>query len=426
MSKRFLAAVLIIIVFVLNCSVCYADQDDKILTYTSDSVTVSEISAPSAMLIESSTGQLIYAKNPDARLHISAACKLMTILVAVENSNLSSYVTISSDSVSAEGSALNLEVGSKYALDDLLYAIMLTSANDAAIAVSEHVGHGSISEFVNMMNQTATKLGMTNTHFANPTGLLDEYQYTTARDISLLMKYAVSLPVFNKIYSAKAYPWFSNEESKILTSANKLFWSYEGIDGGKTGYNNKEQQTNICSATKMGMKLICIVLDAPEATMYDDATALFDYGFNNFRLSTLISKGDVVKTEEFEGNEINLISQSDISYIHPLGENYIDKFNVISELKAPIKKTIPVGTAEYMLKDGTKVSITLYPESEITVPDDTITIIKKRIADNKDIFYLVIFLAAIEVILVLLNLGKLLKRLILYILKKSKQRKGLN
>lgn len=426
MCKRFLAASLIIIVFVLSCSVVYAGQSDSILTYTSGNITVPEISAPSAMLIESSTGQLLYAKSPDTRLHISAACKLMTLLVAVENANLSSFITISSDSVSAEGSALNLEIGSKYSLDDLLHAIMLTSANDAAIAVSEHVGHGSIDEFVKMMNQTAVNLGMTNTHFANPTGLLDKNQYTTARDISLLMKYAVSLPVFDNIYSAKAHPWYNNDDSKILTSPNKLFWSYEGVDGGKTGYNSKEQQTVICSATRMNMKLICIILDAPEATLYNDASAIFDYGFNNFRKSTLISKGDVVKTENFEGNDINLISQSDISYIHPLGESYIDKFNVKSELKAPIKKNIPVGTAEYVLKDGTAVSITLYPETELTPPDDTKTIIRKKIVDNKDIFYLVIFLAAIEVILLLFNTGKLLKRLILLILKKNKQRRGIN
>lgn len=420
MCKRLLSVALIIIVLFLNLSVCYAGQNDSILTYTSENVAVPEISAPSAMLIEATTGQMIYAKNPDRQLHISAACKLMTILVAVENANLSSYITVSSDSVSAEGSALNLEVGSKYALIDLLYAIMLTSANDAAIAVSEYVGNGNIDEFVKMMNQTASKIGMTNTHFSNPTGLYDEAQYTTARDISLLMKYAVSIPTFNTIYSSKAHPWFTEKESKILTSANKLFWSYDGIDGGKTGYNNKDQQTIICSATKMNMKMICIILDAPEATMYDDATALFDYGFGNYRLSTLISKGDVVKTEEYEGHEINLISQSDILYIHPLGESYIDKFNVTSQLKEPIKKTIPVGSAEYVLKDGTSISISLYPESEITVPDDTITIIKKKINENKDIFYLVVLLAAIEVILVLFKIGKLTKKLVLSIAKKNK------
>jgi D-alanyl-D-alanine carboxypeptidase (penicillin-binding protein 5/6) len=416
MCKRLLSAALIMIVLSINLSVCYAGQTDNILTYTSESVTVPEINAPSAMLIESSTGQLIYAKNPDKRLHISAACKLMTILVAVENANLSSYITVSSDSVSAEGSALNLEAGSKYALIDLLYAIMLTSANDAAIAVSEYVGNGNIHEFVRMMNQTASKLGMKNTHFSNPTGLYDEDQYTTAGDISLLMKYAVSIPMFNTIYSSKAHPWFTKNEAKILTSANKLFWSYDGIDGGKTGYNNKDQQTIVCSATKMNMKLICIILDTPEAAMYVDATALFDYGFENYRLSTLISKGDVVKTEEFEGQEINLISQNDILYIHPLGESYIDKFNVKSELKAPIKKNMPVGSAEYVLKDGTVINISLYPGSEITVPDDTMTIIKKKITENKDIFYLVVFLAAIEVILVLFKIGKLM----LSIVKKSK------
>ena len=126
-----------------------------------------EISAPSAILVEAETGQVLYHKNSEAPLHISAACKLMTVLVAVEKSSLSSYVTVSSDSVDTEGSALSLQVGAKYLMSDLLHAIMLTSANDAAVAVAESVSSGDIKKFVDMMNETAKNAGMTQTQFTN-------------------------------------------------------------------------------------------------------------------------------------------------------------------------------------------------------------------------------------------------------------------
>jgi len=390
-------------------------------------VPVPEISALSAILVEAETGQILYSKDIKAHFHVSSACKLMTVLVAVENAELSSNVTVSTDSANTEGSALNLEVGSKYSLNDLLYAIMLTSANDAAIAVAEHVSAGDIGKFVAMMNATAAKLNMVDTHFTNPTGLLEDYQYTTASDISLLIRYAISNPAFNNIFSAKVRPWYgTGEDSKILTSSNDLFWSYDYFEGGKTGYNKKEQQTIISTAANMDMKLICVVLDSPETSMYTDSTVLFDYGFENFRKSTLVRKGEVIKAEILDGNKINLISQSDITYIHPIGENYINKFHVTSDLKTPLKKAIPVGSANYILNDGTNITISLYPETEITPPDDFWTSTRKKVLENKDIFLLVLFLLVIEVILIVFNIGRLLRRLLLFIIKQfgSRRRSG--
>ncbi|MEN6315440.1 MAG: D-alanyl-D-alanine carboxypeptidase family protein [Clostridiaceae bacterium] len=404
-----------------------ADTDQDKAMEAASYVPAPEISAASAILVEAKTGQILYSKDNRAASHISSACKLMTVLVAVENSDLSSNVTVSADTVVAEGSALNLEVGAKYALDDLLYAIMLTSANDAAIAVAEHVSAGDIGKFVGMMNATAAKLNMTDTHFTNPTGLLEDYQYTTAYDISLLIRYAVNNPTFNRIFSTKVRPWYgTGDETKILTSSNDLFWSYDYIEGGKTGYNKKEQQSIISTASDADsdMRLICVVLDAAEATMYTDATALFDYGFHNFKKSTLVRKGEIIKTETLDGNEINLVSQSDITYVHPVGDDYISEFNVTSNMKAPLKKAIPVGSANYILDDGTNISISLYPETELAPPpDDFRTATRKTILENKDIFLLVLFLAVIEAILILFNIGKLIRKLFLLILKPSGKRR---
>lgn len=418
MNKRSLLILLVILQLFIYLGVGSYSSAQPDVFAAAARVPVPEISAPSAILLEAETGQTLYSKSSKAPLHISAACKLMTVLIAIENSDLYANVTASADSVVAEGSALNLEVGAKYQMIDLLHAIMLTSANDAAVAIAEHVSSGNIDKFVAKMNETAEKLKMANTNFTNPTGLYDEYQYTTAGDISLLIKYAIQNTTFNKIFSTMVRPWYgTGNEMRILTSSNDLFWSYDGIQGGKTGYNKKEQQTVISAAARLNIKLICIVLDAPKESMYSDATALFDYGFDNFRKSTLVGKGELIKTSWLNGNAVRLISHDDIMYVHPSGESYIKEFSAEAELNPPLKKAIPAGSAKYVLNDGTEVSITLYPETEVVQPEDEMTRLRKKVTDNKDIFILVAVLAAIEAMLILIQIGKLIGKLVTLIVK---------
>lgn len=417
-KKSILAILLLILIFLSNSTDCLAVTSQAIGFGAAGTLPVPETSAPSAILVEAESGQVLYSKESQQSLHISAACKLMTILTAIENADLYSNVTVSADSVDAEGSALSLEVGAKYPLEDLLYAIMLTSANDAAKAVAEHVSAGDIDKFVEKMNTTAAKLNMTNTHFTNPTGLFEDNQFTTASDISLLIKYAISNATFNRIFTVKARPWYGTANSvKILTSSNKLFWSYDGIEGGKTGYNKKEQQTVISTASRNNMKLICVILDTSEKTMYTDTTTLLDYGFQNFRKNTLVRKGEILKTAELDGNEINLVSQNDITYVHPLGESYIKEFSATADLKPPLKKTIPAGSAKYILQDDTVVNIVLFPETEIVPTEDFLSSARKKVLENKDIFFLVLFLIVVEAILIIFNIGKLIKKLVLLLVK---------
>lgn len=407
-TARFIIYIFILLIF--SGDIAYAIQDQP----ENGSMPVSapsELKAASAILAEADRGQVLYEKNSKIPLHISAACKLMTILLAVESGDLTSNVTISKDSVDAEGSALSLEVGKKYRLEDLLDGIMLTSANDAAKAVAEQIA-GDTNKFVAKMNDMAVKLNMTGTHFTNSTGLYDDSQFTTANDISLLIEYAIENPDFKRIFSIQYKPWNDAKGNPIiLTSQNKLFWSYDGVDGGKTGYNNKEQQTVIVTATRGNMKLICIVLDSPESDMFNDTTGLLDYGYDKFKKNILIRQGEKIKTVSVEGNNINLVSQTDVSYVHPVGESYIKEFSTTTDLQLPVKKNKLAGTARYVLNDGTVIDIGLYPDTDIIPPDDFLSSAKKKIMDNRDILYLVIFLLLIEVILILYNIIKLIKRL---------------
>lgn len=425
MRKRaFLIFLTLILILEFPVADVFAGTEQAIGIGAAGNVPAPEISAPSAILMEADTGQILYHKDKGSRLHISTACKLMTTLVAVENADLYSNVTISTDTMIMEGSSLNLEIGAKHPLMELLYATMLTSANDAAIAIAEHVSSGNINKFVNKMNETAEKLQMDNTYFSNVTGLFDQKQYTTAADIATLIKYAIKNPTFNKLFSSKSRPWYgTGNDTKILTNSNRLFWSYSGVEGGKIGYNDKDKQTVVCTASRTNMKLICVVLDAPEESMYKDAAALFDYGFDNFWKSTLVKKGDVLKIAEMDGKQIRLISQNDIMYVHPVGEDYIKEFTAEANLTIPLKTTIPAGSAKYVLEDGTEIDISLYPETEIVPPDDTLTIIRKKIQENRDIFMLVVVLAAIEAILLLFNLGRLLGKLFTAIMKSAGQRR---
>lgn len=375
---------------------------------------IPNIKADSAILVESRRGQVLYEKQSTKKLHISAACKIMTALVAIEQSKLDSKVTISKESVDAEGSALSLEVGEKYSVEDLLYGIMLTSANDAAKALAEYIG-GDVEKFVVLMNNKAHELNMKDTNFVNPTGLYDESQYTTAYDISLLMRYALNNPTFNRIFAVQAKPWIGGDgKTQILTSQNKLFWRYDGVDGGKTGFNNKDQQTAITTATRGNQRFISVVLDSPENSVFDDSVQLLDFGFSNYKTSVLISKGSPQTTIQIGDKEVNLVSLNDVYYTHPIGESYIKSFDctIAPDLNPPISKNRIIGTAKYVLNDNTVININLYPDTEIYPPEDFYSAAWKKITENRDILFLLAFLLFVEAVLILYNIIKLIRKLV--------------
>ncbi|MGI6777624.1 MAG: D-alanyl-D-alanine carboxypeptidase family protein [Acetivibrionales bacterium] len=414
---------IIIALFILFASqISYAESENKPEVHSIDEDTSylpvgPNVDAASAILMESELGQVLYKKSPNERLHISAANKIMTCLVAIEKSggNLDAKVTISKESVEAEGSALNLEVGEKYSLSELLYAVMLTSANDAAKAVAEFSG-GDVSSFVAMMNNKASEINLKDTHFTNPTGLFDENQYTTAYDVALLIKYSISkFPEFNRIFSTQVKPWTrANGEMHVLTSQNELFWSYDGVDGGKTGYNNKEQQTAITTATRGNQKLICVVLDSPEQSVFPDSTKILDFGFNNFRKGILVRKNDPLETVTLKENQIHLISLIDVYYTHPIGESYVKtlEMDIEEDLTLPIDSNRILGTAKYVLNDNTIIEVNLYSDREISIPESFYDSMKKRFIQNKDILILVGILLAIEVLIILYHIIRLISKLV--------------
>ncbi|HOQ37875.1 MAG TPA: D-alanyl-D-alanine carboxypeptidase family protein [Acetivibrio sp.] len=381
-----------------------------------------DIVAPSAILIESQRGQILYQKNSKQRLHISSANKIMTALITLEKmkDQLDTKVTISKNAASVEGATLNLEVGEKYSVEDLLYSVILDSVNDSAIALAEHIG-GDEKGFVELMNKRAKELQMVDTNFTNATGLYDEQQYTTAYDIALLVRHAITKSSkFQKIFSSKAWPWAN--DGKVLINSNELFWSYDGVDGGKTGYNEIERQTAITTATRNGQRLIAVVLDSPQGSVYDDSIKILDYGFENFRTGTLVANGETVKSIPVGDEMLDLIALADYYYTYPIGENYIKDFDISLQdnLEPPIRKNEVLGVAKYTLDDGTVIEVNLYPANEVYSTMTWFSSLMSKFSEYKDIVILIAILLTIEVFLLLLQIVRLIKRIFIKLFSKAK------
>jgi D-alanyl-D-alanine carboxypeptidase (penicillin-binding protein 5/6) len=422
-NNRIISAVLsvyILCILLLQPAHAKAQQDRESSPALSNSNPEFQIKAASAILIDCERGQVLYRKQANKKLHISTANKIMTAVLVIEKGNLEAKVTVSKEATQSEGSVLPLDAGEKYALEDLLNALILTNANDVANALAEHIGE-DIQQFVEIMNAKAEELNMQNTYFTNPTGLYDNAQYTTANDIAVLIRYALSLPVFNRIFSYRAVPWVDKRGTDLLTNSNKLFWEYEGVDGGKTGYNNIQLQTAITTATRNNRRLVAIVLDSPESSVLQDSVKLLDHGFNDFRRGILVPKNQPLTSMIIDDEEINLISTNDIYYTYPIGNTYIKSinFNISKDVKPPITKNMVMGIARYTLQDGMVIDVNLYPEKEKIPPDSFYSTLLKKLKENRDIYILLFSLVCIEVFIILFRILKGIARFARYLKNKK-------
>lgn len=252
-----------------------------------------EVDAQSAIVMEQSTGTVIYDKNITEKQYPASITKIMTVLVALENVELNQVVTFSNEAIdNTEGSGIARDYGEQMTLEQCLYAIMLESANECAYAVAEEVG-GSVEGFVDMMNAKAKELGCVNTHFANPHGLPDENHYTCAYDMALITQAAYNNETFRIITGTARYtipPTNKHDEATYLNNHNELLVSrkfnyvYPYCVGGKTGYTDDARYTLVTISEKDGMTLICVVMRTEVPHQWEDSIALFDYAFDNFQL----------------------------------------------------------------------------------------------------------------------------------------------
>ena len=274
-----------------------------------------DITSTAAVIMEDSTNTTLYAKNMDQVLYPGATVKVMTTLLALENTQLTDQVTMTATGVSGVtdgGANISAQVDEVFTVEQCLYAIMLASANDVALQLAEHIG-GSVDGFVQMMNARAAELGCTNTVFTNPTGLPDENQHTTAHDMALIMKAAADNDSFQTIAGTTSYTIPATNVSggervltnnfSMLTNTNAAYYQY--CTGGREGYTEASGSTLVCSAQKNGVTLIAVVLQGASGTTATEAASLLNYGFDNFNM---LSLGD---------NDFNMVSGGNV-YV-PIG-----------------------------------------------------------------------------------------------------------
>ncbi len=254
-----------------------------------------KIQARSATLVEASTGQVLFSKNADLPLPPASLTKIMTAIIVLERCGLDETVTASKRATQTKASSMHLQEGEQVRVRDLLYAPLLRSANDAAVALAEHTA-GSVEGFVQLMNEKARELGATHTHFTNPHGLHDPNHYSTARDLALIARHAMEHPQFRAIVSQrKALITRSIKQDDLwMVSKAKFLEMYPGAEGIKTGFT---RQAGFCfagAANRAGRRLISIVLNSPQREQ--DTIALMEYGFNEWQPVALGSSGQPVGT----------------------------------------------------------------------------------------------------------------------------------
>ncbi len=248
------------------------------------------VSARGAVLIEADSGEIIFGQNENARLSMASTTKIMTALVALEALPLNTPVTVTEASVGVEGSSIYLTVGETLTLEDLLYALLLESANDAAETIAVAVA-GDVPAFADLMNEKAAELGLENTHFVNPHGLDAEGHYTTAKELAILTAAALENEDFRRICSTKRHtiPLRGNEGVRLLINHNRLLSSYDGCIGVKTGYTKKTGRCLVSAAERDGVRLVAVTLGAPND--WQDHTEMLDYGFSLYDAVTLCEPG---------------------------------------------------------------------------------------------------------------------------------------
>ena len=321
------------------------------------------LNAKSAILMEESTGNILYESNPDERLPIASVTKVMTMLLIMEavdsgKISLDDMVTVSENAMSYGGSTMFLETGEQLTVNDMLKGIAVASANDGCVAMAEHLA-GSESAFVDMMNEKAKELGMENTHFMNTNGLDEDDHYSSARDVAIMSR---ELMKHETIFNYTSIWMETLRGGKFqLANTNKLIRFYDGANGLKTGSTSKALCCLSAAAKRNDMQLIAVVLGAPtSAERFASAKSLLDYGFANYAVNTQITAGDEVQkiaVEKGVDKEVGVVAGDSCSTIVKKGQedNITKEIKIDETITAPIEAGQKIGTMT-ISRDGEDIA----------------------------------------------------------------------
>lgn len=388
--------ILLIIVFILSIytKYSYADTQNNLDTNNAN-ITYNDITlySNSSILIDSTTGQILYEHNAYEKTYPASTTKLMTAILTLENCNLSDSVTINKDALNGIPKSYTtaaLKAGESLTVEQLLHVLLIPSANDAANVLAYHIA-GSIDNFAIMMNSKAKEIGCQNTHFVNPSGIHDDEHYSTAYDMALIGKYANTFEKIREIATQTSYslPNLPDGKERVFKTTNTLItpknkYYYEYATGLKTGYTDKAKSCIVAKAKKDDIELICVVLGGNKTEDLKserelDCHTLFEYGFNNFKHSTICSKNTSLDKSNLTNvpsnlQNANIVFSEDLSILVNTNntQNIVPNIVWKNDLQLPIYKNTVVGNITYNV-DGKSYTVDLLSGTDI-LPNNSNTI----------------------------------------------------
>ncbi|HHX22865.1 MAG: D-alanyl-D-alanine carboxypeptidase family protein [Tepidanaerobacteraceae bacterium] len=350
-----------IAVFILSLLLCFTLWNVEIKAEVNDL----PVNAKAYVLIDPISGRILLEKNSEEKRAMASTTKIMTAILALEKGDLSSIVEISSKASSVGGSSFNLQAKEYLQLNSLLYGLLLPSGNDAAIAIAEHIA-GTENDFVQIMNKKAVELGALDTHFNNPHGLDDPDHYTTAKDLALITRYALGCSKFREIVQTKNIQINDGKLPRHIYSTNRLLWEYKGCNGVKTGYTGQAGRCLVASAVNNNFQLISVVLGSNNH--FNDSRTILDYGFDNYKLRTVIDKDNYkfpIKVRNGFCDEICLIVEESVKLPFKDNESFLLTPVVPKEVKAPVFKGEQIGQIEIIINNKNVYSKALIASSDV-------------------------------------------------------------
>lgn len=374
--KKYISLILITIFIFIN-----------IYTYNVQAVTKSsqqniELYSKGAVLLDSNTGKILYGKNENTKLYPASTTKILTSILAIENCKLTDKITASYDAVMSIPSGYSnaaIQPGETLTCQELLDMFLIHSANEVGNILAEHIS-GSIENFAILMNNKASELGCTNTHFTNPSGIHDEEHYSTAYDMALIARYCMKNDTFRNIVSKvsctiepteKYQERYFRNTNDLIDPASKYY--YENTIGIKTGYTSQAKHCLISGCLKNDFELITVVLGAnSSAERYSDTTNLFEYGYSNYKIQKIATKNSkideiVIDNATKDTKNLSLLLKEDIAGIMPTNSELIDINQLISlneNISAPIAQGDVLGKITYNV-DGIEYSSDLIAEHNV-------------------------------------------------------------
>ncbi len=349
MNKKWM---ILLLVITLLCSMVPGQALADVITASAPDVT-----ATSYIVIDGSTGEVLFGKNYQQQCAPASITKIMTAILAIESGKMDNEVTVPElpDFGDSGAVTVHLVKGEKYTLRSLVEVMMVASANDAAYTVANAVG-GSADKFVTMMNEKAKELDMTGTTFKNPHGLDEDGHVVTAEDMAKLARYAMQNETFREIVMIQQVDWKGVSYEKPLPTTNKLFSIMPEATGIKTGNSNNAQRTLVASAQKDGRELIGVILGAADESIFQSMKKILTYGFEHTKIVPVIQKESLETTLQFgEDKQVRVVAGEDYSVIQSTDNASIISYQRrLTNVELPIKKNTQVGVLE-ILVDGSVV-----------------------------------------------------------------------